>query len=76
MSSASIASGVGRPPEARARRRPAVRPEVDLRPEDVTGGREHTGVEIVRAERVLRPVVTGNGTRTAIVALVHARQPT
>ena len=62
----NLTDGVGGPQD----------PRVLFGPEDVTVDLDGTGVEIVRAEQVLRPVPTGDGTRTAIDALVRARRPT
>lgn len=62
----NLTDGVGGPQD----------PSVLFGPEDVTADVADTGVEIVRAERVLRPVPTDDGPRTAIDALVRARRPT
>lgn len=62
----NLTDGVGGPQDPRAL----------FGPEDVTADLDGTSVVIVRAERVLRPVPTVDGTRTAIDALVRARRPT
>ena len=62
----NLTDGVGGPQD----------PSVLFGPEDVTADLADTGVEIVRAERVQRPVPAEDGTRTAIDALVRARRPT
>ena len=62
----NLTDGVGGPQD----------PSVLFEPDDVTADLDGTGVEIVRAERVLRRLPPDDGTRTAIGALVRARRPT
>ena len=50
-------------------------PEVLFTPEDVVGDLAGSGLEIVRAAPVERPVDTPEGERIAIDALVRARRP-
>ena len=59
----NIADGYGGPQD----------PSVLYGPDDVAADLE--GLEIVKAERVLRPVITDDGTRNAIDVLVRAIRP-
>lgn len=45
-------------------------------PEDVVADLAGSGLVVERAERVSRPVLTGDGERTAVDVLVRARRPT
>lgn len=61
----NLEHGVGGPPY----------PEILLDPSEVADGLRTGGLEIEKAERVLRPVTTDVGERTAIDTLVRARRP-
>lgn len=61
----NLEHGVGGPPY----------PEILLDPDDIAEGLRVAGLEIEKAERVLRPVTTDEGERTAIDTLVRARRP-